>query len=168
MLALKIAPMPDWFMMKYPVSKYSDLVEAFGEVLSYSDVARHIRDNRLQHPRPEYFFVSHVKQACPKTEGQFRDYPSCVERFFTFEKSSFCFLYLVEFWRVQYAWQVKPSIGFEVCCGGVMNSVSEADFQTLKRRIKAFRQCHIPSVMGKQLRVVIAGAALTVGGEAFM
>ena len=151
MLALEVAPMPDWFMMKYTVSECSDSVETFGEILSYSDVARHIWDNWFQQPRPEYFFVSHVKQACPKTEGQFRDYSSCVKRLFAFEKGAFCFLHLIAFWRVQYAWKFKPGIGFEICSGGIVNAVSEADFQALKRGVKSFRQCHVPSVMGKQL-----------------
>ena len=48
MLALEVAPIPDWFMMKYSVSKRSDSVEAFGEILSDSDVAWHIGDNWLQ------------------------------------------------------------------------------------------------------------------------
>ncbi len=47
-LILEITPMPDWFMMKYPVSECSDSIEAFGEILSNSDVARHIGDNRFQ------------------------------------------------------------------------------------------------------------------------
>ena len=48
MLALEIAPMPDWFMVKYSISECSDSVEALGEILSDSDVAEHIGDNWLQ------------------------------------------------------------------------------------------------------------------------
>ena len=69
MLTLKITPVPDWFMMKYSVSEYSNSVEAFGEILSYSDMAGHIWKNRFEQPRPENFFISHVEKACPKTEG---------------------------------------------------------------------------------------------------
>ena len=47
-LILEITLMPDWFRMKNPVSERSDSIEAFGEILSNSDVARHIGDNRFQ------------------------------------------------------------------------------------------------------------------------
>ena len=40
--------MPDWFMMKYPVSECSDAIETFGEILSDPDVAGHRGDNWLQ------------------------------------------------------------------------------------------------------------------------
>ena len=131
--------MPDWFMMKYSISECPDSVEAFGEILSDSDVAGHIGNNWLQQPRPEYFFIAHVKQACPKTEGQFWDYSSCVKRLLSFDKNVFCFLYFVDFLRGKYSRQVKPCIGFEMCRGGIMNAVSEADFQALKRGVKTFR-----------------------------
>ena len=48
MLILEIEPMPDWFMMKYSISECSDSVEAFGKILSDSDVAGHTGYNRLQ------------------------------------------------------------------------------------------------------------------------
>jgi hypothetical protein len=48
MLALEVVPMPDWFMMKYSVSKCPDSVEAFGEIFSNPVVAGHFGDNWFQ------------------------------------------------------------------------------------------------------------------------
>ena len=135
MLTLEVSPVPDWFMMEYPVSECSNAVEAFGEILSDSDMAGHIGDNRFQQPWPEYFLVSYIKQACPKTEGEFRDDSTSVKRLIAFDKSIFCFQNLVDFLWVQYSGQVKPCIGFEIYRRGIVNTVSEADFQTLQRGI---------------------------------
>lgn len=40
--------MPDWLMMKNPVSECTNAVKSFGKILSDSDVAGHIGDNRPQ------------------------------------------------------------------------------------------------------------------------
>ena len=133
MLALEVSPMPNGFMMKYSISERSDSVKAFGKVLSDSDGAGHIGDNRLQQPWPEDFFVSNVEKTCPKAEGQLRDYPSRVERLSVFGKGAFCFFDFIDFLRVQYSGQVEPCICFEMHCGGIVNTVSEAYFQALKR-----------------------------------
>lgn len=138
MLILKIAPVPNRLVVKYSISECPNVIESFREILPNPYLAGHSGDNRLQEPRPENLFVPHIKKACPETEGEFRDNSPCVKRLFAFAKSLFCFLHLVEFWRVQYTGQVKPCIGFEICRGGIVNSVSEADFQALKRGVKAF------------------------------
>lgn len=92
--------MTDWLMMEYAVSECSDSVKTLGEIFSDSEVAWDIGDNWLQEPRPEYFFVSYVEQACPEAEGQFRYYPSRVERLSAFNKSVFGFLNLANFLRM--------------------------------------------------------------------